>query len=73
MRKPDLHPVVLEPQTPEQERACVELAFGSSARWEQVWATRENHTPALMLFTGFVSLGIKTALRHYATRQRLGT
>lgn len=73
MRKPDLHPVVMEPVTPEQERACVELAFGSSARWEQIWALRENNTPALMLFTNFVSIGIKTALRHYSTRQRLST
>lgn len=72
-RKPDLHPTVFEPVTPEQERACVEIAFGSSSRWEKVWSRRENTTSALMLFATFVSLGVKTAIQHYSTRQRLGT
>ena len=70
-RKPDLHPTVFEPVTPEQERACVELTFGSSRRWEKVWLGRENTTSTLMLFWNFVQLGLKTAIQHYAARQRL--
>lgn len=72
-RKPDLHPTVFEPVTPEQERACVELTFGSSRRWEKVWAQRENSTSSLILFGNFVMLGLRTAVRHFATRQRVGT
>jgi cellulose synthase (UDP-forming) len=56
--------LVFELATPEQQRAAVAYAYGSSERWARVWERRENHHGLLYLAAHFAWLGIKALPSH---------
>lgn len=70
-KDPSRHPMLFAPTTPQEERACVELSYGSSARWEKMWEQRENRRSTIVLFLGFVAIGFKTALLHYSVKLKI--
>jgi cellulose synthase (UDP-forming) len=52
------------PQTPEQERAAVSLAFGNSDVWQKMWEGREAPRNILRSISDFAVVAVRMAWAH---------
>lgn len=69
-RDPKMAVYLFMPDTPEQQRALVTYAYGSSKRWSRIWEGRTLHPFFIFTMFSFSLVALRGAWRHFSFLSR---